>query len=193
MTRSNTIRGHRQSAGIRCRLRLLCCVALSLLTGLGGAYAFAEDGARVQMQGLDEQVQEIKSDVLSIAAELSQLEERLLFPSNTQVAVFVELKDPGFRLDAVRVHIDGELVAHYIYSFKELEALQAGGVQRLYTGNVPTGEHELEVAVTGKLDGGDDFTASETFRFSKDVDPKLVGITLADLGAAGSGISLGDW
>src|SRR6266704_6984373 len=42
-----------------------------------------------QMRGLDEQVQEVKSDVLSIAAELNQLEEKLLYPSGTQVAIFV--------------------------------------------------------------------------------------------------------
>ncbi|MEJ2515267.1 MAG: hypothetical protein P8080_08395 [Gammaproteobacteria bacterium] len=193
MTRLITIRYWRLPAGSVRRLRLLCCVAFCLLGGLLAVSAQAEDAARVQMQGLDEQVQEIKTDVLGIAAELSQLEERLLFPSNTQVAVFVELKDPGFRLDAVRIHMDGELVAHYIYSFKELEALRAGGVQRIYTGNVPTGEHELQVAVTGKLDGGDDYSATDTFSFSKDVDPKLVGITLADVGTSGSGISLGDW
>ena len=70
-------------------------------------------------------------------------------------------------------------MAHHIYSFKELEALQKGGVHRIYTGNVATGEHQLEVSVAGKLPGGKDFGASRTFRFRKDVEPKLVGITLA--------------
>ena len=167
---------------------------LGLVLGLvAGAGSASEEASRRQMQGLDEQVQEIKSDVLNIAAELSLLEERLLFPSNTQVAVFVELEDADFRLDAVEVRIDGELVAHYIYSFKELEALRAGGVQRVYTGNIATGSHDLEVAVAGKLASGDDYAATETFRFSKDVEPKLVGLTLADVGSAGSGLSLGDW
>jgi hypothetical protein len=101
-----------------------------------------------QMRGLDEEVQEIKSDVLRISQELSRLEEKLLYPSGTQVAVFVELgKGDPLRLDAVRLQIDGQLVAHYIYSFKELEALRKGGVQRLYVGNVTTGEHQLEVLV----------------------------------------------
>ncbi|HET6933221.1 MAG TPA: hypothetical protein VFI72_00195, partial [Candidatus Angelobacter sp.] len=90
-----------------------------------------------QMRDLDEQVQQTKSDVLSIAAELTQLEEKLLYPSGTQVAVFVALaKGDQMRLDAVRLQIDGQLVAHYIYSAKELEALRKGGVQRIYVGNV---------------------------------------------------------
>jgi hypothetical protein len=166
---------------------------LLLLAMAGPSAAAPEDATRQQMHGLDEQIQEIKSDVLGIAAELSLLEERLLFPSNTQVAVFVELKDPDFRLDAVQIQIDGELVAHYIYSFKELEALKGGGVQRVYTGNVSTGVHELLVTVAGKLDGGADFTATETFSFEKDIEPKLVGLSLAEVGAGGSGLSLGDW
>src|SRR5260370_20371619 len=69
-----------------------------------------------QMRGLDEQIQEIKSDSLRMSAELSQLEEKLLYPSGTQVAIFVELaKGDAMRLDAVRLQIHGQLLPHYIY------------------------------------------------------------------------------
>jgi hypothetical protein len=143
------------------------------------------------MRSLDEQVQEIKSDVLGIAAELNLLEERLLYPSNTEVAVFVSLAEgETFRLDSVSIQIDGQPVARHIYSFKELEALQKGGVQRIYTGNVRSGEHRIDVSVTGKGPGGDDFQKSESFGFSKAAEPKLVGITLA---GGGSSIQLGGW
>jgi hypothetical protein len=154
-----------------------------------GAIADADDSYREQMKGLDEQVQEVKSDVLNIAAELNRLEEKLLYPSNTHVAVFVTLvdRDP-LRLDAVQIQIDGQLVAHSIYSFKELEALQKGGVQRIYTGNVPTGEHQLQVTIAGKLEGGKDYSRTERFAFSKSVEPKLLGVTLGT-----SELQLGDW
>src|SRR3977135_1368230 len=146
-----------------------------------------------QMRDLDEQVQQTKSDVLSIAAELSQLEEKLLYPSGTQVAIFVELaKGDAMRLDAVRLQIDGQLVAHYIYSARELQALRKGGVQRIYVGNVATGDHKLDVLVDGKLEGGADFSRTGQFAFRKDVKPKLVGLTLA--GRSGNTpITLGDW
>src|SRR5882757_6536804 len=101
-----------------------------------------------EMRGLDEQIQEIKSDALRMSAELSQLEEKLLYPSGTQVAIFVTLA----KGDTMR--LDGQLVAHYIYSAKELQALHKGGVQRIYVGNVPTGDHKLDVLVDGKLEGG---------------------------------------
>jgi hypothetical protein len=173
---------------------IIWTVVLALLSWSGGSPGVAQATSKEQMQGLDQQVQEIKSDVLSIAAELSGLEEKLLYPSNTQVALFVSLAEgETFRLDSVQIQIDGELAAHHIYSFKELEALQKGGVQRIYTGNIPTGEHQLEVTVAGKLPGGSDFSGTESFGFSKDVEPKLVGITLAGQDSGSASIRLGDW
>ncbi len=147
-----------------------------------------------QMRGLDEQVQDVKSDVLSIAAELNQLEEKLLYPSDTQVAIFVAVaKGDTMRLDAVRLQLDGKLVVHYIYSAKELEALRKGGVQRIYVGNVTTGDHQLEVLVDGKLEGGADFSRTENFSFRKEVKPKLVELTLAGPSSGGTPIALGEW
>ena len=155
--------------------------------------AAAQQDAQQEMRSLDEQVQEIKSDVLTIARDLSLLEERLLYPSSTEVAIFVEMRsDDVFRLDAVRIEIDGNAIAHYIYSFKELEALQNGGVQRVYTGNVRAGAHEMTVAINGKLSSGRDFSSSETFSFTKDVNPRLLGLTLA-AEPGGASIELGNW
>jgi glucose/arabinose dehydrogenase len=147
-----------------------------------------------QMRGLDEQIQEIKSDVLSISAELRGLEEKLLYPSGTQVAIFVALaKGDQMRLDAVRIQIDGQLVAHYIYSAKELEALRKGGVQRIYVGNVATGDHQLEVLVDAKLESGEDFSRTEHFGFRKEVKPKMVGLTLSGPASGNTPIALGEW
>jgi hypothetical protein len=145
-----------------------------------------------QMRDLDEQVQEVKSDVLSISQELSRLEEKLLYPSGTQVAIFVALaKGDQMRLDSVRLQIDSQIVTHHIYSAKELEALRKGGVQRIYVGNVATGDHQLEVLVDGKLEDGKDFSRTEHLTFRKEVKPKLVGLTLA--GSGNTPVALGDW
>src|SRR6266581_3918174 len=146
-----------------------------------------------QMRGLDEQIQEVKSDILRIAAELNQLEEKLLYPSGTQVAIFVAMaKGDKMRLDAVRLQIDGQLVAHYIYSFKELEALRKGGVQRIYVGNVETGDHQLNVFVDGKLKAGTDFSHTEHFTFHKEVKPKLVELTMAGPDSGKTPIAFGE-
>jgi hypothetical protein len=173
-------------------------LALAALTGLRAAPVPGDNKTapldQQQMRGLDEQVQEVKSDVLSIAAEMSQLEEKLLYPSGTQVAIFIALaKGDQMRLDAVRLQIDGQLVAHHIYTAKELEALRKGGVQRIYVGNVATGDHQLEVLVDGKLEGGADFSRTEHFTFRKEVRPKLVGLTLAGPRSGNTPIALGEW
>ena len=174
--------------------RLIRTLTLLVLAGGPLATGAAQDISRDDMRSLDGQVQEIKSDVLSIASDLSNLEERLLYPSNTQVALFVAIDDDeDFRLDAVKIEINGELATHHIYSFKELEALQKGGVQRIYTGNVPTGDHQLSVTMIGKLKNGTEFNKTNEFSFAKGVEPKALGITLAGPGLGNSGIQLGDW
>jgi hypothetical protein len=157
---------------------------------LSAGAAYAQAPASAEMRSLDEQVQEIKTDVLGIAAELNRLEEKLLYPSNTQLAVFVSIAEgETFRLDSMQIDIDGELATHFLYGFKELEALQNGGVQRIYTGNVPTGGHQIVVSINGKTTGGDDFVSSETFAFDKGIEPKLLGIALNGPKA----IELGEW
>jgi hypothetical protein len=154
--------------------------------------AYAEEVSKEQLKGLDEQVQEIKADVLDIAAQLSLLEEKLLYPSTTQVAVFVSLDNRAeFRLDSMEVQLDGKRVTYHLYTFKELEALQKGGVQRIYTGNVTSGEHDLAVVLSGKTAGGSDLRATESFTFKKDVGPKMVEVHLAGSGA--EAITLKDW
>jgi hypothetical protein len=167
---------------------------LLALATLFTSTSFAQELSGSEMRSLDGQVQEIKSDVLNIASELNTLEERLLYPSGTQVALFVSVDEQeDFRLDSVEIEIDGDLATHHIYSFNELEALQKGGVQRIYTGNVATGSHQIEVTMMGKLKSGQDFTETNSFEFNKDVKPKALGITLAGPGLGKTTIQVGDW
>jgi hypothetical protein len=164
----------------------LIILGISLLLTIS---AYAQDPAKEQTKGLDEQVQEIKGDVLSIAAELNQLEEKLIYPSDTQIAIFVSMpKGEKIRLDAVDVELDGASVAHHLYTYKELEALQKGGIQRIFVGNVRTGEHTLQVATLGKTEGGSDFQNNESFTVKKAVGPKLVGVVVN-----GKSVTLKDW
>jgi len=170
------------------RNSLLLALAVSPMAGV------AEDMSGDNIRSLDGQVQEIKSDVLSIASELNTLEERLLFPSNTQVSLFISIaENDDFRLDAVQLEINGELATHHIYSFKELDALQSGGVQKIYTGNLTTGDHQLNVTMIGQLKNGKGFNESRGFTFTKGVKPKAMGITLAGPGLGSDGIQVGDW
>jgi hypothetical protein len=164
---------------------VLLAVSMLLLT----FPAYAQEVTKEQIKGLDEQIQEIKTDVLSIAAELNRLEEKLLYPSDTQVAVFVSLANgEKFRLDSVEIQLGGKPLVHHLYTYKELEALQKGGVQRIYTGNIMTGQHDLQVTLLGQTSGGTDFRKTESFNVTKDVGPKIVEFTLAS-----QNITLKDW
>ena len=151
------------------------CTGLILLLPLS---CWSAGMSREQIKGLDEQVQEIKKDVLAISAELQLLEEKLLYPATSQVSLFVAvIKDSNYIPDAMQIKIDGKKVAHHIYSFKEVDALRRGGVQRIYTGNIRGGEHRLDISVIGKK-AGSKATQKTTYTLKKGVGPKLVEIRL---------------
>ena len=168
---------------------------LSILICVCATPGRAEDASREQMKGLDEQVQEVKSDVLSIAAELNQLEEKLLYPSDTHVAVFVSLaQGETFRLDAVQVQIDGQLAAHYIYTFKELEALQKGRrAADLHREHRHRAARDRRSRSTASSRAARTTRSSERFPFSKGIGPKLIGVTLAGPDSGKPAIDVGDW
>jgi hypothetical protein len=157
-----------------------------------GANAADQPTESSELQGIDDQVQTLKKEVIQINHELSLLEEKLLFPSTTQISVFVSLEAPqGFRLDSAELSIDNQVVAKYVYTFRELEALHKGGVQRLHTGNISTGSHNLSVLLRGKSAGGDAFEKTGTASVKKDVDPKFVEMHVVGSGAPN--VQFRDW
>jgi hypothetical protein len=130
---------------------------------------------------VDEQVQSLKSDVLDLNRDLFVLEQELLYPANTQVAVFVSM-DAGtfFALDSVQLKIDGKEVANYLYTPREVNALVQGGAQRLYVGNLKVGKHELVAFLTGKGPHARDYTRGATLQFQKDIGAKYLELTITD-------------
>ncbi len=126
-------------------------------------------------------MQSLKSDVLDLNRDLFVLEQELLYPANTQVAVFVSM-DAGtfFALDSVQLKIDGKQVANYLYTPRETHALVQGGVQRLYVGNLKVGKHELVAFFTGKGPHALDYTRGATLDFQKDIGAKYLELTITD-------------
>jgi hypothetical protein len=130
---------------------------------------------------LDNRIQDAKADVIQLNRDLMVLEEELLFPANTQVAVFVSM-DVGkmFSLDSVRVKLDGKDVAAYLYTPAEVQALHRGGVQRLYIGNLKAGPHEIVAFFTGKGPHDRDYKRGATIKIEKGTDPKYVELQIKD-------------
>ena len=130
---------------------------------------------------LDDRIQDAKADVIRLNRDLMVLEEELLFPANTQIAIFVSM-DVGkmFSLDSVRVKLDDKDVAAYLYTPAEVQALHRGGVQRLYVGNVKAGTHELVAFFTGKGPHDRDYKRGATIKIDKSTEPKYIELQIKD-------------
>jgi hypothetical protein len=130
---------------------------------------------------LDADIEALKKEVLSLNRDLFILEEDLLFPSNTQFSIFLSM-DSGalFSLDSVQLKIDDKNVANHLYTERELAALKRGGVQRLYIGNLPSGEHEIIAIFTGIGPKGRDYRRGESIVVEKTTEPQFVEFMIAD-------------
>jgi hypothetical protein len=130
---------------------------------------------------LDNRIQDLKGDVIRLNRDLLVLEEELLFPANTQVALFVSM-DVGklFELDSVQIKLDDKVVTNYLYTPMEVQALHRGGVQRAYLGNLKAGAHEIVAFFTGKGPHDRDYKRGATVKFDKGTDPKYIELRIKD-------------
>lgn len=132
----------------------------------------------------DVQMEAMKSDVLRLNRDLALLEEELLAPAGTQVTLFLSVQGGKLLdLDSVEVLIDGKPVASQLYSAREVQALLRGGMQRLYTGSLRTGEHTLVALFSGKGPNARDYRRGATFKFTKGSSAKLLELQVKDSSA----------
>ena len=126
-------------------------------------------------------MQGLKKDVVDLNRDLFVLEEELLFPANTQVAVFLSM-DVGdfFALDSVQLKIDQKEVINYLYTPREFEALLRGGVHRLYLGNLKVGKHELVAFFSGKGPNDRDYKRGASLSFEKGIGAKYLELKIND-------------
>lgn len=147
-------------------LPLLCC-----------SQVFAQSAASVKSA---DQVESLKESVLTLNRDLLILEEELLYPASSQVAVYVSM-DLGtyFALDAIKLEIDNKLVASELYTDKQTRALFRGGVQRLYLGNLKAGEHEISAFFTGR-GPQQDYKRGAKIVITKDQEPVVLELRIVD-------------
>ena len=156
----------------------ICLPAMVMTTDLA-----ANEGkdSHAEFRALDQQVQDIKQQVLDLNRDLFILEEELLYPSSTQISIFVSA-DVGklFSLDSVQIKLDDKVLSNYLYTDREVNALNRGGVHRSYTGNLKAGDHELVALVVGRGPHGRDYKRGAELRFSKTLGPKYVELRIRD-------------
>ncbi|HMD30056.1 MAG TPA: hypothetical protein VKH13_15930 [Steroidobacteraceae bacterium] len=145
------------------------------------AAAAAPDAPPAELKTLDQEVQSLKKDVIDLNKDLFVLQEELLFPANTQVALYISM-DVGtfFALDSVTVKIDNKEVKNYLYTAREADALLKGGVQQIYLGNLKVGKHELVAFFTGKGPVERAYKRGATISFDKGVGAKYLELKITD-------------
>lgn len=116
-----------------------------------------------------QEISDLKEQVIKLNRDLFILQEELLFPAETQVAVFVSV-DSGafFKIDSIELRLDDKKVTNYLYTEHEQQALARGGIQRLWVGNIKSGEHELVAFCKGLNNEGRAMERATAINFSKD-------------------------
>lgn len=130
---------------------------------------------------LSKEVESLKQAALKLNRDLLMLEEDLLFPASTQVALYLSV-DVGtyFKLDAVKVKVDDKLVASHLYTDKQNSALVRGGIQRLYMGNLKTGKHEITAFFHGYGPNDREYKRAATYKLLKTKKPSVLEIRVRD-------------
>lgn len=130
---------------------------------------------------LDARVQQLKADVIRLNRDLLVLEEELLFPAGTQVALFVSM-DVGrlFELESVQIKLDDKLVATHLYTPLEVQALHRGGVQRVFVGNLRAGKHRVAAFFTGRGPHERDYKRGASIEFEKGTEPRYIELRIKD-------------
>jgi hypothetical protein len=148
----------------------------TILLGMTMHTSAAEESAPIAHQ-----IEQLKKEIIALNRDLFILEEDLLFPSSTQVAVYLSV-DVGnyFQLDAVEVKIDNKTVTHYLYTEKQIEALHRGGVQKLYLGNITQGKHEISAFFHGLGPEQRPYKRGATLTFEKDDEAKAIELKIRD-------------
>ncbi len=130
---------------------------------------------------LDARVQDLKAEVIRLNRDLLILEEELLYPAGTQVAVFVSM-DVGrlFELESVQIKLDDKLVSQHLYTPQQVQALHRGGVQRVFLGNLKTGTHRIDAFFTGRGPHERDYKRGPTLQFEKGTEPRYIELRVKD-------------
>lgn len=147
------------------------------------ANTFANNEAvtKADDSALAKDIESLRQAMVNLNRDLFVLEEDLLFPSSTQVAVYLAM-DIGeyFALDAVELRINGDMATNYLYTERQVDALYRGGVQRLYTGNLPQGKHEITAYFVGIGPEQREYKRAVSLSFEKNDEPVAIELAVVD-------------
>jgi len=159
---------------------LLAGVLATMILFMSAA-VLAEPEVTTDGKAVAERVEELKKKVIGLNRDLFILEEDLLFPASTQFAVFLSVDAGEFlKLDAVKLKVNGDIVASHLYTDRQVTALERGGMQRLFIGNLKTGTHEITAFVEGIGPDNRAYKQAATLAFEKGTETAALEIRIKD-------------
>jgi len=178
-TNNRQVKGKMQISGTRLSVTLKAFILIiftlvAFLSSVQAEQITAE-------QTTAEKLETLKKDVLSINRDLFILEEDLLFPASTQIAVYLSL-DTGlfFALDNVKLKIDDKDITHHLYTRNDVDALKRGAIQKLFVGNLSSGNHQIVAVVIGMGPHNREYRKAVAFEFNKSSEAKALEVQLRD-------------
>ncbi len=167
--------------GAACLFALLLLFSLLMPTAKLSATENGQKENKEVDSALADEIESLRQAMVNLNRDLFILEEDLLFPSSTQVSVYLAM-DVGeyFALDAVELRINGDMATNYLYTERQVDALYRGGVQRLYTGNIPQGEHEITAYFVGIGPEQREYKRAVSLTFEKTDEPVAIELAVVD-------------
>lgn len=153
-------------------MKLLLCVLLLTISLTASA---------TNNQSIANKIEVLKQQAVLLHKDLAQLERDLVYPTTTQIAIYVSKKlTKDITIGSINLSIDGQDVASHIYTLEQNNALKLGGMQRLFMGNVAVGEHHFKITLKG-IDSQNDITTIEgTAAYYKNAQPLSINVNLFD-------------
>ncbi|MEP0355308.1 hypothetical protein [Paraglaciecola sp.] len=162
-------------------LAKFACISLMLSMSLHSQEAEKTMQLNLDEKTVTQQLQALRKEVIALNRDLFVLEEDLLFPSSTQIVVYLSMNvGTYFNLDSVELKLDDKTVTHYLYTDKQIQALYKGGVQKLHIDNLGQGEHELTAFFIGKGPENREYKRATSLTFSKTAEPASVELSIVD-------------
>lgn len=156
---------------------------MTFLSGMvyGQELPSPQDARAKELPLLQTSLEAAKKSLVDISSELLVLRETAQFPEHARVTVFLAAdKLPRFQLESVELQLDGRVVASHRYTMHEKEAMQQGGLQRLYTGNLDVGLHTVKAIFKGSAPDTHEYSNSASYNFEKAENSKVFTLGIYD-------------
>jgi hypothetical protein len=151
----------------------------SIIAGILAAFVFNTSFAAGD-SSVPADLQDLKSEILNLNREITQLESELLYPSSSTAILVGINAGSRIRLVDINLSVDDQHVGYHAYSEQETAALGKGGLHRVFIGNFTSGQHSLKAVINAYDARGKDFQRTVSYTFNKASLRKIIEVKAAE-------------